>query len=137
MQLLMRRPEVEGFICVAPPSNLYDFSFLAPCPSSGLMINGDKDRVVPSNSVGELSQRLKTQRGIKITHQVIPGANHFFENKLDELKEAVGTYVDERMEQAEKDRAKEKEREQERERERQRQREIERQEEQDGGGVEA
>jgi hypothetical protein len=80
---------------------------------------------------------LKTQRGIKITHQVIPGANHFFENKLDELKEAVGTYVDERMEQAEKDRAKEKEREQERERERQRQREIERQEEQDGGGVEA
>ena len=29
---------------VAPPSNLYDFSFLAPCPSSGLMINGDKDR---------------------------------------------------------------------------------------------
>ena len=52
MQLLMRRPEVEGFICVAPPANLYDFSFLAPCPSSGLMVNGDKDRVVPSNSVG-------------------------------------------------------------------------------------
>ena len=25
---LMRRPEVEGFICVAPPSNLYDFSSL-------------------------------------------------------------------------------------------------------------
>ena len=31
MQLLMRRPEIDGFICVAPPSNLYDFSFLAPC----------------------------------------------------------------------------------------------------------
>src|SRR6476660_9376094 len=137
MQLLMRRPEIDGFICVAPPANLYDFSFLAPCPSSGLMVNGEKDRVVPTNSVGELSQRLKTQRGIKITHQVIPGANHFFEHKTDELKEAVGTYVDARMEQAEKDRAKEKEREQERERERQLQREIERQEEQDGRGVEA
>ena len=74
MQLLMRRPEVEGFICVAPPSNLYDFSFLAPCPSSGLMINGEKDRVVPTNSVADLTQRLKTQRGIKITHQIIPGA---------------------------------------------------------------
>ena len=47
MQLLMRRPEIDGFICVAPPANLYDFSFLAPCPSSGLMVNGDKDRVVP------------------------------------------------------------------------------------------
>src|SRR5262249_10723726 len=37
MQLLMRRPEVEGFISIAPPANLYDFSFLAPCPSSGLI----------------------------------------------------------------------------------------------------
>ena len=68
MQLLMRRPEIDGFICVAPPANLYDFSFLAPCPSSGLMVNGDKDRVVPSHSVGELSAKTKTQRGIKIEH---------------------------------------------------------------------
>ncbi len=30
MQLLMRRPEIKGFISVAPPANLYDFSFLAP-----------------------------------------------------------------------------------------------------------
>ena len=42
MQLLMRRPEIEGFISVAPPANLYDFTFLAPCPSSGLMVNGAK-----------------------------------------------------------------------------------------------
>jgi len=27
-------PEIEGFISIAPPANLYDFSFLAPCPSS-------------------------------------------------------------------------------------------------------
>ena len=32
MQLLMRRPETDGFISVSPPSNMYDFSFLAPCP---------------------------------------------------------------------------------------------------------
>ena len=41
MQLLMRRPEIDAFVCVAPPANLYDFSFLAPCPSSGLVINGE------------------------------------------------------------------------------------------------
>jgi len=132
MQLLMRRPEVEGFICVAPPSNLYDFSFLAPCPSSGLMINGEKDRVVPTNSVAELTQRLKTQRGIKITHEIIPGANHFFEDKIDDLKKSVSEYLDGRIEQAEEVRAQEKERERERERERQRQREVDRQEQQGG-----
>ena len=51
MQLLMRRPEIEGFISIAPPANLYDFSFLAPCPSSGLIIHGDKDAVVPHKDV--------------------------------------------------------------------------------------
>ena len=40
MQLLMRRPEISGFISVSPPANMYDFSFLAPCPASGLIING-------------------------------------------------------------------------------------------------
>lgn len=109
MQLLMRRPELDGFICVAPPSNLYDFSFLAPCPSSGLMINGDKDRVVPSVSVGELASKLKTQRGIRIDHEVVPGANHFFENKTEELQDIVGRYLDMRMAIDAKDREKRKE----------------------------
>ena len=43
MQLLMRRPEITGFISVSPPANMYDFSFLAPCPSSGLIINGSAE----------------------------------------------------------------------------------------------
>ena len=116
MQLLMRRPEIDGFICVAPPSNLYDFSFLAPCPSSGLMINGDKDRVVPTQSVADLSAKLKTQRGIKIDHEVVPGANHFFENKTDELEGVVGSYLDMRLAKDAKDRESKKEKERERER---------------------
>jgi alpha/beta superfamily hydrolase len=128
MQLLMRRPEIDGFICVAPPSNLYDFSFLAPCPSSGLMINGDKDRVVPTASVAELSTKLKTQRGIKIDHEVVPGANHFFENKTDELQSAVGSYLDRRLQQAEEEYEAKKAREREREAERQKERERERNE---------
>jgi alpha/beta superfamily hydrolase len=128
MQLLMRRPEIDGFICVAPPSNLYDFSFLAPCPSSGLMVNGDKDRVVPSNSVAELTGKLKTQRGIKIDHEIIPGANHFFEDKTQELETVVGGYLDMRLAKAIADRENQKEREKEREAAREREREREREE---------
>jgi uncharacterized protein len=128
MQLLMRRPEIDGFICVAPPSNLYDFSFLAPCPSSGLMVNGDKDRVVPSNSVAELTGKLKTQRGIKIDHEIIPGANHFFENKTDDLQSVVGGYLDMRLAKAIADREAQKDREKEREAAREREREREREE---------
>jgi uncharacterized protein len=98
MQLLMRRPEVDAFVCVAPPANLYDFSFLAPCPSSGLVVNGEKDRVVPSAAVADMAAKTKTQKGIKIEHQIIPGANHFFEgeDKIAALKAGVGDYIDRR-----------------------------------------
>ena len=97
MQLLMRRPEIDGFIAVAPPANLYDFSFLAPCPSSGLMVNGADDRVVSPESVKTLVDKLKTQKGIVINHETIPGANHFFEDRLDELMIGVNGYLDRRL----------------------------------------
>lgn len=98
MQLLMRRPEIAGFISVAPPANLYDFSFLAPCPSSGLIVNGDIDRVAPPESVRSLVNKLKSQKGISITHEVVHGANHFFEGKLEELmEEVIGPYLDEAL----------------------------------------
>ena len=97
MQLLMRRPEIEGFISVAPPANRFDCSFLAPCPSSGLCVHGDIDRVAPLKEVMGLIEKLKTQKGILIEHAVIPGANHFFENRVDPLIAEVGVYLDKRL----------------------------------------
>ena len=94
MQLLMRRPEIHGFISVALPANMYDFSFLAPCPSSGLMVHGGKDTVVPTNSVSKLVQKLSQQRGIKIDLEVVPEADHFFTGCLDQLVAVVGGYLD-------------------------------------------
>jgi uncharacterized protein len=125
MQLLMRRPEIDGFICVAPPANLYDYTFLAPCPSSGLIINGDKDRVVPPQAItDQLVNKIKTQRGIKIDHEVIPGANHFFENKTEDLNRIVGGYLDMRMIKAAEDRKSGKDRSKEAERDRLREKEL-------------
>lgn len=97
MQLLMRRPEIRGFISIAPPANLYDFSFLAPCPSSGLIVHGEKDAVVPPKDVNTLVEKLKTQKGIVIDQHIIPGANHFFDNKLEPLMESVTGYLDMRL----------------------------------------
>ena len=97
MQLLMRRPEIEGFISIAPPANLYDFSFLAPCPSSGMIVHGDKDAVVPYKDVTGLVDKLKTQKGIVIEQKVIPGANHFFDGKVEPLMEAISGYLDKRL----------------------------------------
>ncbi|MCB1473881.1 MAG: alpha/beta hydrolase [Rhodobiaceae bacterium] len=97
MQLLMRRPEIEGFISVAPPANLYDFSFLAPCPSSGLIVHGDADKVVPQKDVQALVDKLKTQKGITISHETIPDANHFFTDKGEELLGVCDSYLTDRL----------------------------------------
>ena len=97
MQLLMRRPEASGFVSVAPPANMYDFSFLAPCPSSGLIINGDADRVAPMDDVEKLVEKLKTQKGIEITHDILPGASHFFDKHMDPLIQNVEGYVEQRV----------------------------------------
>lgn len=97
MQLLMRRPEIEGFISVAPPANRFDFSFLAPCPSSGLIIHGDQDRVAPAKDTDTLVSKLKTQKGIVIEQQIVEGANHFFDGKTDELLAACSGYLDKRL----------------------------------------
>jgi alpha/beta superfamily hydrolase len=97
MQLLMRRPEIRGFISIAPPANMYDFSFLAPCPSSGIIIQGEADEVVTPGAVQKLVDKLRTQRHITIHQDLIPNANHFFANELDLLMKSVDDYLDMRL----------------------------------------
>jgi len=97
MQLLMRRPEIEGFISIAAMANRYDFTFLAPCPSSGLFVHGSEDRVAPAREVMPVIEKVKTQKGVIIEHQMVEGANHFFDGKVDELTQTVDTYLDKRL----------------------------------------
>jgi len=97
MQLLMRRPEIKGFISIAPPANLYDFTFLAPCPSSGIIIQGENDEVATPSATQKLVDKLRTQRHITIHHDTIPGANHFFEHEMPQLMKSVDDYLDMRL----------------------------------------
>ena len=100
MQLLMRRPEIRGFLSVAPPANMYDFSFLAPCPSSGIIVAGGQDEIVPPSAVQKLVDKLRTQKHITIHHEEIPRANHFFENEMDDLMGSVDNYLNFRLDPA-------------------------------------
>ena len=95
MQLLMRRPEIRGFVTVAPPANMYDFSFLAPCPSSGLVVSGDRDEIVPADSVVKLVEKMNHQRDINVVHKLLTGSNHFFQGELEALEGCVGDYISE------------------------------------------
>lgn len=100
MQLMMRRPEIAGFISIAPPASLHDFSFLAPCPASGMILHGDKDEVIPQSSVDKLAQKLQKQKNIKIDYRVVEGSDHFFQDQIDTLDEHVNDYLDKMLSQA-------------------------------------
>ena len=93
MQLLMRRPEINRFIAISPQPNVYDFTFLSPCPASGLMVYGKKDELVPLDNINSLNRRLSAQAGIKIEFHEVEGANHFFSNKEKELSFVLDKYI--------------------------------------------
>lgn len=93
MHLLMRRPEISGFIAISPPATLYDFSFLAPCPTSGLVLYGDRDKIATKAGSEKLIEHLRDQKGMTIAAQKIGGANHFYNNRLPALRKNVSAYL--------------------------------------------
>lgn len=104
MQLLMRRPEIDGFIAISPPANHYDLSFLAPCPASGLVLYGTKDAVAPAADVERVVSRIRTQKNIKVDYEPVEGADHFYRNVADpskdhlaEIEAKVSAYLDKRL----------------------------------------
>jgi alpha/beta superfamily hydrolase len=77
---------------------MYDFSFLAPCPSSGLVINGTGDRVAPPQDTRNMVEKLHEQKGITVTHTELEGSGHFFEEPhMDVMLDHVDTYVRRRL----------------------------------------
>ena len=98
MQLIMRRPEVTKFVAISPQPNVYDFTFLAPCPTSGQIVFSEKDELVSKESINELRNRLSIQKGIDVNFSEIKNSNHFFKNKEEELKKTIDKYIKEKTE---------------------------------------
>ena len=97
MQLIMRRPEVNKFITISPQPNLYDFTFLSPCPISGIILFGKNDELVQFDSILNLKKRLSIQKNIDVKFEQIQNANHFFKNKEKELSAAIDRYIKDKV----------------------------------------
>ena len=97
MQLIMRRPEVNKFITISPQPNLYDFSFLSPCPISGVVVYGKNDELVNLESILNLKKRLSIQKNIDVKFESINNANHFYKNKEKELATVIDRYIKDKV----------------------------------------
>ena len=85
------------FVAISPQPNVYDFTFLAPCPISGLMVFGKNDELVPEENILSLKKRLNLQKNIEVKFESIPGANHFYNKKEKELTLIVENYLKEKI----------------------------------------
>ena len=97
MQLIMRRPEVNKFIAISPQPDAYDFTFLAPCPISGLVLYGKNDELVKPESIELLKKRLDMQKNIDVKFEQISNANHFYKGKEKELATSVNRYIKDKI----------------------------------------
>ena len=97
MQLIMRRPEVNKFVAISPQPNLYDFTFLSPCPISGMVLYGKNDELVEVGSIQNLKKRLGLQKNIEVKFNSVANANHFFKGKEKELSSSITNYIKEKI----------------------------------------
>jgi len=109
LQLLMRRPEIDGFLAISPPANHYDLSFLAPCPASGLIIAGEKDSIASPEDVERALSKVRVQKGQKVERAKVAGANHFYEHAREDLIRLSEEYLLRRLDEAEQELRKEAE----------------------------
>ena len=91
-QLLMRRPEIIGFINVATPIKEFDFSFLSPCPASGLIIHPTKQIDVEQKNIMSLVKKLSNQKKNKIIYKKI-NSDINFKNKENEIKKYSDKFI--------------------------------------------
>ena len=97
MQLLMRRPETDGFISVSPPTNTYDFSFLAPCPASGLILHGSADTVSRRSRSSAWSPSCAPRRASSSTTTWSKAPTTSGRTTCRRWRRRVGAYLDKRL----------------------------------------
>tara|TARA_B100001013_G_scaffold323561_1_gene234595 strand:- start:609 stop:1250 length:642 start_codon:yes stop_codon:yes gene_type:complete len=91
-QLLMRRPEIISFINVGVPLNQFDFSFLSPCPASGLILQPNKEITLEKKKIVCMVKKLSSQKNIKIIYKSIDSDINF-KNKEKEIRKNIDMFI--------------------------------------------
>jgi len=80
-------PRVGYLIGIGTPLDKYDFSFLAECRKPLLLVHGERDEYGDVERLRKLAAELEKNTTVRLV--VVPGAGHFFDDGLDQLKHAI------------------------------------------------
>ena len=84
VNMVMRRPEITGFVALGMPTKLYDFSFLLPCSVPGILIQGENDKSTDIPYLINIASTLKKRMGDLFHYELIEDADHNL-NRLSDL----------------------------------------------------
>ena len=87
LEVAIHDPRVSFLIGIGTPLEKYDFRFLAECRKPLLLVHGEQDEFGDVEQLRKLVSELEGNTPVRLV--VIPGAGHFFDNHLDELKRAI------------------------------------------------
>lgn len=82
---------VANLISLGTPIDKYDFDFLTACRKPILFVHGELDEFGAVQRLRRLVDDLKEKTEAEMI--VIQGADHFFEDKLDQLKHAITEWI--------------------------------------------
>jgi len=80
---------VTRLIGLGIPVNNTDFSFLRQCAKPKLFVHGERDE---HGAIAKVRELVPTFAGENVLEEV-PGADHFFAGKLDQLDRAITTWL--------------------------------------------
>jgi len=78
-----------GLPVAAVDDRTYDFEFLQACMKPKLFVSGDRDQFGPRAKLEAVVGSLPEPKKLVI----VPGADHFFEGRLRELRETIEAWV--------------------------------------------
>jgi len=88
-------PRVAFLIGIGTPVKMYDFTFLAACRKPLLLVHGEHDEYGDVEQLRKLATELEKNTAVRLV--VIPGAAHFFDDQLDELKRVITDWTSQQL----------------------------------------
>jgi len=82
---------VTRLISIGTPLSKYSFGFVTNCHKPMLFVHGELDEFGDVNAVRKLVEQLQQHAPTQLV--VVPGAGHFFDNSLDQLKSAITEWI--------------------------------------------
>ena len=93
MEVGIEDPRVVRLISIGTPVDKYDFSFLRSCRKPILFVHGDHDEFGSVPRLRALVESLPPEAHARL--EVIDDADHFFEDRLEEMKRVITEWMNE------------------------------------------